>query len=64
MVCCADIKFYRYVYLVDAVVRLLTVKLVAFAVQVFYAYRIKLLASSNFVAVVVVLVNILFFAAF
>ena len=43
--------------------RFLTSKLVEFAVQIFYAHKIKLLAKSNFIAAVVVLVKISFFAA-
>ena len=46
-----------------AVVCLLTSKLVELAVQIFYAYRLKLLAKSNLIPAVVVLVNILFFIA-
>ena len=43
--------------------RFLTSKLVAFAVQIFYAHKIKLFAKSNFIAAVVVLVKISFFVA-
>ena len=60
LVCRTNTKFSWYVSLAT-VVRLLISKLVAFAVQIFYAYRIKLLAKSNFIAVVVVLVSISFF---
>ena len=62
MVCNTNNKFYWYV-LLPAIVCLLTSKLVAFVVQIFYAYKIRLLAKSNFIAMVVVLVNISFFNA-
>ena len=44
-----------------AVVCLLTSKLVELAVQMVYAYKIKLLAKSNVIPAVIFLVNILFF---
>lgn len=52
--------FGRFETLTD-VVRLLIIKLVAFAVQIFYAYRIRVLIKSNFIPVVVALVNTSFF---
>lgn len=60
MVRLAGDKFRWYVSLTD-VVRLLIIKLVAFAVQIFYAYRIRVLIKSNFIPVVVALVNTSFF---
>lgn len=48
------------VYHLYIFVRLLTGKLVAFVVQVFYAYRIKLLAESNVCAIIITVVKFLF----
>ena len=42
-------------------IRLLTSKSVGFIVQLFYAYKIKLLARSNLIAMVVILVNVSFY---
>ena len=59
----ANTKFYRYVFLIlfswpcVRVIRLLTSKSVTAIVQLFYAYRIKLLADNYIISSVVVLVN-------
>ena len=46
-----------YLFWSCVILRLLTIKLVTAVVQIFYAYRIKLLADSYLIPSVVVLVN-------